>query len=76
MGSPLGPMQLHGEPIGSPWGPLGAHGVPLGAHGVYEEAIWGPMGCHGGPWGTLYQQTPDQPPKRLLCYTKINVMVI
>ena len=49
-----------------------AHGGPRGGHGRQWAAQWGrigsPLGAHGSPWGTLYSQTPDQLPKRLLCY--------
>ena len=69
------PWGAHGHPWEGPWRSCGAHAAPSGAH-VHP---WGyPWTPHGDPLGTqwgreggkgiLYQQPPDQPSQRPLCY--------
>ena len=72
------PWQCHGIAIAMPWHCHGnAMPLPQQCHGIAMALPWQ---CHGNamvhngtPWTTsrtteLYKQTPDQPPKRPLCY--------
>ena len=69
-GNPEGPAR---DPQGTPWGPQGVQGQPKGSQVRAKFKPKAPQsqstGNQNKPSGqTIYQQTPDQPPARPLCY--------
>ena len=68
-GTPEGP---HGVPKGPPRGPLRAQGQPkesqVGPKFKPKDPKAGPRATKTSQEDKLYQQTPDQPPARPLCY--------